>query len=230
MIELMFAAFVFVTAHLAVSNSRLRPMLIRRLSTGGYAALYSVIAVLTLVLFVMAYNEASRLRYLWPLDPMLYWVPKVLMPAAFIFLAGGIFGATATADSLAGCAKDDAALARLTGGINRITRHPVQWGIALWAATHLAANGDIASVAFFCGFLTLSLAGSWFADRKKAEALGNDWRAFAASSSYFPFVAIAAGRNRFVWRELTLPTAVGVALYLALFWGHGWVSGVEVYW
>ena len=230
MIELVFAGIVFVATHLLISNSRLRPMLMGRFSKGGYAALFSVIALVTLVYFVRAYNDAPRLDYFWPLDPMLYWVPKLLMPIACIFLAGAVFGSAATNDALAGCAKDDAALARLTGGISRITRHPVQWAIALWAASHLAANGDNASVAFFAGFLALSLAGNWFTDRKKAAALGDDWQAFAAATSNFPFAAIAAGRNRFAGRELALPTLVGLALYLAFFWGHGWISGADIYW
>lgn len=230
MTELLFAAILFVAAHLAVSNTRLRPMLMRRLSPGGYAGLYSVLALATLVYFVMAYNDAPRLRYFWPLEPMLYWVPKTLMLAALIFLAGGIVGKTATSEALEGSAADQAALAKLTGGINRITRHPVQWAIILWAASHLVANGDAASVIFFGGFLALSLVGNWFADRKKAHSSGADWLAFAAATSNVPFAAIASGRNRFAWRELAVPTAVGLVLYLAFFWGHDWVSGVDIYW
>lgn len=230
MLELLFAGLLFVAAHLVVSNTRLRPMLMRRLTKGGYAGLYSLMALATLVYFVMAYNDAPRLHYFWPLEPMLYWVPKVLMLVAFIFLAGGILGATATSEALAGSAADEAALAKLTGGINRITRHPVQWALILWAASHLVANGDAASVVFFGGFLALSLAGNWFADRKKARASDDDWPAFAAATSNLPFAAIAAGRNRFVWRELAVPTAVGLVLYVAFFWGHGWVSAVSIYW
>ncbi len=230
MLELLFAGILFVAAHLAVSNTRLRPMLMRRLTKGGYAAFYSVLALATLVYFVMAYNDAPRLHYFWPLEPMLYWVPKALMLMAFILLAGGILGATATSEALAGCAANEAALAKLTAGINRITRHPVQWALILWAASHLAANGDAASVVFFGGFLLLSLVGNGFADHKKARSLGDDWQAFAGTTSNVPFAAIAAGRNKFAWRELAMPAAVGVVLYLAFFWAHDWVSGVDVYW
>jgi len=230
MLELLLAGALFVGTHLGISNTRLRTVLMERLSKGGYAALYSVVALATLVHFVMTYNDALRIHYLWPLDPLLYWAPKALMPLAFTFLAGGILGASATAESLAGCVADKAALTKLTGGITRITRHPVQWAIALWAASHLVANGDVASVVFFSGFLLLAVAGNGFMDRKKARLLGDDWQAFAAATSNVPFAAILAGRNRLVWRELTVPAALGVALYLAAFWGHEWVSGVEVFW
>ena len=230
MLELLFAGTLFVAAHLLVSNTRLRPMLMRRFGDKGYAALYSVMALATLVYFVMAYNDAPRLHYFWPLEPMLYWVPKALMPVAFILLTGGILGATATSEALASCAADEAALAKLTGGINRITRHPVQWAIILWAASHMVANGDAVSVYFFSGFLILSLAGNWFSDRKKARLFGDDWRAFASATSNLPFGAIATGRNQLAWGELALPAAVGAVLYLAFFWGHDWVSGVAIYW
>ena len=33
-------------------------------------------------------------------------------------------------------------------GLLKITRHPVQWGILLFASAHLLANGDSASIIF----------------------------------------------------------------------------------
>ena len=230
MFKLIIAGGLFLATHLGISNSPLRGVLMRGLSERGYQGVYSLVAVVTVVYFVMAYNDAPRLAYLWNLDPRLYWAPKLLMLPAFMLLAGGLLGgATQTAAALRGCAEDPARLAKLTGGMNRITRHPVQWAIALWAASHIVANGDAVSVVFFAAFLLLSLIGSVFADRKKA-AFGQDWQAFAAATSHIPLVAIAAGRNRMVWGELALPSAIGLALYLAVFWGHEWLSGTSIFW
>lgn len=231
MLKLIVAAGLFLATHLGISNSPLRGALMRGLSERGYQGLYSVVALVTVVYFVMAYNDAPRLAYLWNLDPRLYWAPKLLMLPAFMLLAGGLLGgATQTAAALKGCAEDPARLAKLTGGMNRITRHPVQWAIALWAASHIVANGDAVSVVFFTAFLLLSLVGAVFADRKKAAAFGEDWQAFAAATSHIPLAAIAAGRNKIAWRELAFPIAIGLALYLAVFWGHEWLSGVGIYW
>ena len=230
MSELLFAGALFLATHLGISNSPLRPALMRALSERGYQGLYSLVALVTVVYFVMAYNDAPRIAYLWNLDPRLYWVPKLLMLPAFILFAGGLKGAAQTASPLPGCAADAAALARLTGGINRVTRHPVQWAFILWAASHIIANGDAVSVVFFAVFLLLSLVGSVFADRKKAAAFGEDWQAFAAATSHLPFAAVAAGRNNIAWRELAGPAAIGVVLYLAAFWGHEWLSGASIYW
>lgn len=230
MSELLIAGVLFLGTHLGVSNSPLRGALMRGLSERGYQGLYSLVALATMVYFVMAYNDAPRLAYLWSLDPRLYWAPKLLMLPAFMLLAGGLMGgATQTAAALKGCAEDQAKLTKLTGGMNRITRHPVQWAIALWALSHIVANGDAASVVFFAAFLLLSLIGSVFADRKKA-AFGVDWQVFAAATSHLPFAAIASGRNKMAWGELGVPAAVGLVLYIATFWGHEWLSGASIYW
>lgn len=230
MFKLIIAGGLFLGTHLGISNSPLRPWLMRVLSERGYQGIYSLVALVTVVYFVMAYNDAPRLAYLWNLDPRLYWAPKLLMLPAFILFAGGLKGAAQTASPLPGCASDEAALAKLTSGINRVTRHPVQWAFILWAASHIIANGDAVSVVFFTMFLLLSLLGSLFADRKKAAAFGEDWQAFAAATSHLPFAAIAAGRNKLAWGELGVPTAVGLTLYVGAFWGHEWLSGASIYW
>jgi uncharacterized membrane protein len=57
-------------------------------------------------------------------------------------------------------------------GVLRITRHPVMWGVGLWAAVHLVANGDLASLLFFGGFLLTALGGAWHLDRRLAATEG----------------------------------------------------------
>ena len=47
--------------------------------------------------------------------------------------------------------------ANAPNNIKRFVRHPMLIGITLWAATHLAANGDLASTILFASFLTFSI-------------------------------------------------------------------------
>ena len=89
MSELLFAGALFLATHLGISNSPLRPALMRALSERGYQGLYSLVALVTVVYLVMAYNDAPRIAYLWNLDPRLYWVPKLLMLPAFHSLRRG---------------------------------------------------------------------------------------------------------------------------------------------
>ena len=74
--------------------------------------------------------------------------------------------------------------------------------MALWAATHLALNGDAASLLLFGSLLLLSLVGPLLIDAKRRHAFGPKWERFAAVTSNVPFAAIAGGRNRLEWREI----------------------------
>jgi uncharacterized membrane protein len=101
-------------------------------------------------------------------------------------------------------------------GIQRITRHPFLWGVALWSFTHLVLKGDLASVIFFGSFLILAIAGPFSMDRKRKKAFADAWDRFAALTSNVPFVAIVEGRNWLKIRELGsaawLETALAVPM------------------
>jgi uncharacterized membrane protein len=101
----------------------------------------------------------------------------------------------------------------------RITRHPIMWGIMLWAIAHILARGDLKSLVFFGGFLMLAAVGTLAMDwRKKANP---DWPRFAGVTSHVPFVAIAQGRNRIDWRELGwLRPALGLAAFFLVLLFH----------
>ncbi len=115
-------------------------------------------------------------------------------------------------------------------GILRITRHPVMWGIALWAAVHLIARGDKASAIFFGGLLLLALSGPVLIDARKDRTIGVDWQRFAAITSNIPFAAILQGRNQFRFDEIGWgKVLVGLALYFVLVFLHPYLFGVRPY-
>jgi uncharacterized membrane protein len=115
-------------------------------------------------------------------------------------------------------------------GIIRVTRHPVMWAIMLWSAAHVLAIGSLQAVIFFGGLLVLAAAGTTLQDARKAKTLGEDWARFAALTSNLPFLAVAQGRNRVVWREIGWwRPAAGLAAFAALLWLHAWLFGVRPY-
>lgn len=61
------------------------------------------------------------------------------------------------------------AVAEAARGIQRITRHPMLWPFALWAAVHVIGNGDVAAVLFFGAFLVTALAGMPLTDANLAR-------------------------------------------------------------
>ena len=113
-------------------------------------------------------------------------------------------------------------------GIIRITRHPIMWGIMLWAAVHILARGDVKSTIFFGGFLLLAALGSLSMDRRKRAT--PDWQRFATVTSHLPFVAIAQGRNRLVWHEIGWARPLGGIIAFAIFFAlHPWLFGARPY-
>src|ERR687883_287202 len=63
----------------------------------------------------------------------------------------------------------DALLGAEPTGIQRVTRHPMLWSFAIWAAVHVIGNGDTASLVFFGAFLVTALAGMPSIDAKLAR-------------------------------------------------------------
>ncbi len=228
MVQLILAALLFLGTHLGISSSPLRGRLAGALGERGYLLLYSAVAAASLVYLIQLYNELPRFDYLWMPSPELHWVAKALVPVALILAVGAFLvrNPTALGGGVLPASGEDPEPAR---GVLRITRHPFQWGVLLWAVAHVAANGDTLSVVFFSTFAVLAGLGTLLLDRKKAATLGVAWGPFARATSNVPFLAILRGRNRLVLRELWLPVVLGLTLAMALFRGHAWVSGVRIF-
>jgi uncharacterized membrane protein len=209
MTMLLAATLVFLATHF-VTSTPLRPALVSAMGEWPYRGLYSLIALITLGWMIWAYVGAPR-EQLWIGRREIAYV---LMPVAFVLLACGYWRnpTMVGADKL--LQSTDPAR-----GIIRITRHPIMWGIMLWAAAHILARGDLKSLIFFGAFLVLAGLGTLLMDaRKRAHP---DWPRFAAVSSHIPFVAVAQGRNRIVWREIGwLRPAIGLAAFFGVLAFH----------
>jgi len=217
--QLLLACAVFLVTHFAPSTP-LRGALVRALGQWPYTSLYSLVSFACIGWMGWAYARA-------PVEPLfagLRILPAILMPFAFILLAGGLFARNPT---LVGAEKllksPDPAR-----GMIRVTRHPIMWGFLLWAVAHILARGDLKALAFFGTFAVLAGLGTVLMDRRKARASGEDWQRFAAATSNLPFVAIAQGRNRFDASEIGWRNpAIGVALYALFFWFHPALFGAR---
>lgn len=224
MTNLFAAGVVFLGTHLGISSSPLRGMLVRGIGERVYLVLYVLVSFVTLGWLILAYNQAPHTAFLWSPSMLLREVAVVVMAFASIFLIGAFTTKNPTVVGQEG-------LLRGIGegrGLVRITRHPFQWAVILWAAVHILANGDSASLIFFGSLGLVSLVGTFLLDRKKAVRLGEDWRHFAEVTSNVPFAAILRGKNRLALGELWLPALLGLGLYALLLWQHAWVSGVSL--
>ncbi len=226
MSEMMFAAVVWVVTHLGISSTPLRRMLVGGIGERAYLGLYSLVAAAALAYLIWTYTSVPRFDYLWMPNPDLYWVAKITMPIAFILLLGGFMVRNPTNVGMSIDSPEQAV--EMARGVTRITRHPLQWAVILWALGHIVANGDVVSVTFFGSFLVLSLAGSFLMDIKKAAAMGEGWTAYAQVTSNVPFAALLSGRTKLNLKELALPVVVGLLAHVLASYFHESYTGTVI--
>jgi uncharacterized membrane protein len=213
--EWLAAACVFwILLHLGMAGSPVRWLLVRRLGESGFRMLFSSLSAIGIIWLARAYAGATTPETFYGLrvvDTWMLWVPAVVMPVALVLFVGALTIRNPTAVGAEGALGQ----AEPAKGVLRITRHPMLWAFALWAAAHLVANGDLASALLFPTIILVALAGMLSIDRKRARTGGADWERFKSVTSILPFAAILAGRNRFVDAEIGV-WRVMVALAL---WG-----------
>jgi uncharacterized membrane protein len=219
--DLIAACAYFLLIHFGVSGTRLRDVLSGKIGEKPYRGLFSLASIVGIAWVTYAFRRAPLIPT-WGLLPGLRTAAYVLVFIAFLFIVIGVMTPTPTAVGME--SRLDPRMAR---GMVRITRHPFLWGVALWAATHLIVNGDLASLILFGTFLVLAIGGTAAIDAKRRRKSPEQWQKFAQATSSAPFAAIARGSNRFapvlgeigLWRII-----VALALYAAAFYLHGRVG------
>ena len=218
-------AALFVVQHLGVTSTGMRDRLVGAMGEKAYVATYAVVSIVLLVLLVRAYNATPPAPLLWPTGELLRLVPLVLMPLALLLVIGGVMTKNPTTVGVVLDSGSEVPVA----GVLKITRHPVQCGILIWSVSHLLANGDPPSLIFFGAFGLISGFGMVLIDRRKHEVFGEGWAAFRDATSLLPFAAIVSGRQRWKLADIGwVAPLLAAVVFVALWWGHVWVSGVPV--
>jgi len=221
MTSLIAAAVFFVGIHLFIAGTRVRDRLVSTLGEGPYLGVFSLLSLVGIVWLSAAWAGADMVP-LWGRPAAFVPVSWGLTAVAFLFVVVGLTPPSPTA--MGGESALDAEDS--VRGILRITRHPFLWGVALWAVTHVIANGDAASLVFFGALAALGLAGPPSIDAKRARTHGERRERFAARSSSLPFAAIASGRNRLVLGELgAWRIALALVVWAAVLYFHGAIFG-----
>jgi uncharacterized membrane protein len=165
-----------------------RDSLIQRLGPGAYKGLYSLASIAGFVLIVWGYGLTRT-------APVDLWMPPVwtrhiaalLTIPAFVLLAAAYVPGT-----------------RIKAAVG----HPMVMGVKVWAFAHLIANGRLADVVLFGGFLAWAVL-LYIASRKRDRRNGTRYVAGPASRD---MIAIAAGLG--AWAAFA-------------FWLHGALIGVR---
>lgn len=191
MVPLVLGLLLFFLVHLVPTQPDLRRGLVDRFGVNGYKAAVSVVSLVGLVLIIVGFG---KLQVMPGKNPEL-WAPPIwtrhlafllMVPAMILFVA-----------------------AEVPSRIRAAVRHPMLAGIKIWAAAHLLANGDLASVLLFGSFLGYAIY-----DRISVKQR---------------MVAPRPGPASGGVRNDLIAVALGLVLYtFMLFIGHAWLIRVPL--
>src|SRR6266700_5215979 len=194
------AGIAFLAIHLLISGTQVRDGIVSAIGEGPYLGLFALASLATLVSLAISYNTASMSsenRVLYNLGRGVRDSGVLIIAVAFLLGVQGLLIPNPTSIRHGAAAANEANIR----GVLRITRHPFLWGVVIWSAFHLAANGDLASVIFFGTFLAVAFLGTFSIDAKRRRNLGPAWDAFAAKTSNVPYGAVIGGRNSLNFSE-----------------------------
>jgi uncharacterized membrane protein len=133
LVVLVLGLAVFLGMHVFVTRRAARAALIARIGEWPYKGLFSLVALLGLVLIVWGFGHYRAAGYIQ------VWVPPTWMRHVTVALVWpAIILVTA---------------AYIPGNIKRKLKHPMLAGVKLWAFAHLLANGDLGSIILFGSIL-----------------------------------------------------------------------------
>ncbi len=125
---LILGIIIFFSIHL-VPISPLKNILINRLGENKYKGLYSLIALVGLLIIIYGFGHADFYP-VW--DPLPYSreIAIALMPISMVLLVA----------------------ANMQTNIKRYIKHPMLVAILVWSFVHLIGNGDLRSIILFASF------------------------------------------------------------------------------
>jgi uncharacterized membrane protein len=122
---------VFLGVHLVPAVPALRTALVARWGDRPYRGVFSFVSLIGLVVIVNGYARAQPGPQLFQSSSFAIAIAPYAMTLALILFAA----------------------ANMRGHTRRLVKHPMLLGLAIWAAVHLAANGDTRGTVLFGGFL-----------------------------------------------------------------------------
>lgn len=212
LIELVAANIAFVGSHFAMSHP-LRAPLVKALGALGFQIAYSLVSFATLGWVYFAFIAVPPADL--PGSGDLGWaIATALTLPAMILLAGSFMGNPALPTPMAA----DQARAE-PAGVFKVTRHPMMWGFALWALSHIVIHYSWRTTITAIAMGLLALVGAHLQDRKKQVLMGEAWADWESKTTFWPRWAALLGAGAFPW-------AAGLIFFVFFSWLHLPVGGI----
>ena len=208
---LFLSCVAFVGLHFLLSHP-LRAPLVGRLGEKGFQGLYSILSLLTFGLMIYFYRVIGREPQVWNFGEWVWPVGAVLMWLGSILFVGSLLGNPA----LPGARLERG---KAPQGVFAITRHPMMWGFAIWAAVHFAVMGTGKALVFDGAIFFLAVVGSIGQDAKKRKLMGERFHEWTAQTAFIPFARGIA------WPGMTAFVG-GTLLFLLATWLHPQPVGI----
>jgi uncharacterized membrane protein len=208
---LFLSCIAFVGLHFLLSHP-LRAPLVRKFGARGFQGLYSVQSLLLFGLMIYFYRVIGREPRVWDLGEWVWPVGALLMWLGSILFVGSFLGNPALPGARLGRGQSPR-------GVFAITRHPMMWSFAIWAAVHFAVMGTAKAMVFDGSIAFLAIVGSIGQDSKKAKLMGERFHEWAARTAFIPFTRGVA------WPG-TAALVGGTLLYLLATWLHPLPVGI----
>lgn len=202
----------FVATHFAMSHP-LRAVMVRVLGSTGQQIAYWVVSLGFFAWIYLAFTASPSSDLAG--SGMAGWIIATMLTLPAMILFAGSF-ARNPALGLPG-SKDMAKAA--PAGVFTITRHPMMWGFALWALSHMVLLYSWRTMITAAAMGFLALVGAHMQDRKKRVLMGDAWHEWESNTSFWP-------RFSGFTRAGTVPWIVGIALFAVLSWAHLPLGGI----
>lgn len=207
LVSLAAASIALIGTHFALSHP-LRAPLVKAMGEGAFLGVYSLVATVCMVWMVFAFRAAPAAD-LGGATGQVGWITSTILtlPALVLFL-GSLWKNPALPHP--GAAD---AIARPPSGVFAVTRHPMMWGFALWALSHLILWWSWRTTIVALAVLILALVGARFQDRKKEALMGAAWTEWESKTSFWPRLGRLPGAGAMLW-------LAAVAAWLLVTWLH----------
>ena len=184
----LFGLVLFLGVHtIAMAAPQWRAAQVQRLGLRTWKGLYAVVSAIGFGLFIWGYGVARQ-------APVVLYTPPAALRHVALLLMLPVFPLLIAA--------------YFPGRISAATKHPMLLATKLWATAHLLANGTLADVLLFGGFLVWAIADRISVKRRA----GAKPPPGAPPGPHNDAVALL----------------VGLGLYaLFIFWAHRWLIGVS---